>query len=162
MSMKVRRSPWTILAWPASLLLLLFLAWISGYVYWQVRIGRAIADLKREPAKYFNTPFYANPDLREIGSRGLHRMMGELDDAAGRGDEALAATFVCAIDDLLRGADEVDMKAAVSSGSYSQFREKMTLQEMREECREYRENGAEYRAAYAPWWKWWKGHRGRR
>jgi len=160
--MKARRSPWTLLAWPASLLAILLLIWISGYLYWQIRIGRAIAELKKGPAKYENQLFYADPDLLDIGSRGLYRMLQEYDEAASRGDEEQGFAFACAIQDLIRGADEVDGESAKASGSYDRTRERPTLAEMREACKDNLQNWPEVREWYAPWWKWWKGHRGRR
>ena len=162
MAMKSQRSLWTLLVWPLSLLAVLFVIWISGYLYWQIRISRAIAEVKKGPAKYVNQLFYADPDLLEIGSRGLYRMIVEYDEAASRGDEDQAFAFACAIQDLRSGADEVDGETARASGSYDLTRERPTLDEMREACRENLQNWPEYREWYAPWWKWWKGHRGRR
>jgi len=160
--MEARRSPWILLAWPASLLLLLLLVWISGYVYWQMRISRTIAELKRAPGKYEDQLFYANQDLLDIGSRGMPRLFGEFDEALARGDEDQAFAFACGIEDLFKGADEVDGQAAMTSGSYARTRERLTMAEMKDLCGEYLRDLPEYREMHAPWWKWWKGHRGRR
>lgn len=157
-----RRSAWTLLAWPLGAMAILLVVWLSGYVYWQLRISRAIADLRRDPTKYSTQIFYANTDLLEIGSRGLHRLFREYDDAVGRGNEEEAFAFSCGIEDLLRGADEVGGEPAKLSGSFKRTRDRATMDEMRLESREYLNDWPSYEAGYAPWWKWWKGHRGRR
>jgi hypothetical protein len=162
MTMKIRRSQWILLAWPASLLALLCLTWISGYVYWQIRISRAIAELKRGPAKYEQQLFYADPDLLDIGSRGLPRLIGEFEVALHRGEEDLAFAFACGIGDLISGADEVDGGAAKASGSYARTRPRLSMEEMKVQYQEYQEYWPEYREMLPPWWKWWKGHRSRR
>jgi len=158
MSVKAKRSPWILLLWPASLLLTLGVIWTTGYVYWQIRISGAIAELKRGPGKYETESFYADPDLLDIGSRGIPRMLNEYEDALARGDEDRAFAFYCGLEDLRRGADEVSTGAAKTSGSYSRVRERPTLKEMREDCREHMKDWPEYRTWYAPWWKWWDGH----
>src|SRR5262245_61059406 len=124
--MKVRRSQWILLVWPASLLAVLFVIWISGYIYWQIRISRAIAELKKGPAKYETQLFYANPDLLEIGSRGIYRLLREWEAALDRGDEDQAFAFACGLHDLQRGASEVNGEAAKASGSYQRIRERST------------------------------------
>jgi len=158
MNTKQRRSPWILLLWPASLLLVLIVSWATGYIYWQIRISRAIAELKHGPGKYETQLFYADPDLLDIGSRGILRMLREYDDALGRGDEDLAFAFHCGLEDLRRGAMEVSGDAARASGSYSRTRERPTLQEMREDCKDTLQNWPVYESWYAPWWMWWDGH----
>jgi len=162
MTMKVKRSPWILLLWPASLLLTVAVIWATGYVYWQIRIGGAIAELKHDPARYETRLFYADPELIEIGSRGLGRLLDEYEDAALRGDEDLAFVFSCGLGDAYHGANEVSAEGARSTGSYSRTRERMTLAEMRAEVKEIRENLSWYRDRYPAWWKWWKGRLGRR
>jgi len=160
MTDKKRRSPWILLAWPASLLAILALIWISGYVYWQIRISRAIAELKKGPAKYREQLFYADLDLLEIGSRGIPRILRELEDAVDRGDEDQASTFSYGLADLQHGAHEISAEAAKASSSYLRTRERASLEELREDCRRYLEDWPEVKTWYAPWWKWWEGHRG--
>jgi len=162
MSIKVRRSQWIFLIWPASLLLLLFLIWVSGYVYWQIRISRAVAELRRGSGKYVNTPFYADPELLRIGSRGFPRLVGEFEAAVDRGDEDQAFTFFCGIDDVFRGALEVTDAAAAASGSYAPARQRPSFEELKKACRDFRESWAEYREMFPPWWQWWDGHERRR
>jgi len=160
---KPKRSPWILLLWPASLMLTVGVIWTTGYVYWQIRISGAIAELKRDgPARYENQLFYADPDLIEIGSRGVWRLLDEYEDAAARGDEDQAFAFSCGLGDALRGASEVSAEGAMSSGSYSRTRERRTLQEMRYEVKEFRDEISWYRGHYPGWWKWWTGRIGRR
>jgi hypothetical protein len=162
MEMPPKRSPKAIFIALAALPLLAALAWLSGFVYWQLRISRAIADLKRSgPGKYETELFYANPELLRIGSRGLPRFLDELDQALLRGDEDQAFTFCCGLTDLLNGAEEVDGNAASASGSYLRTRERQTLEEMRAGFRQSKEDWPDVRTWYAPWWKWWVGHRRR-
>lgn len=158
MDMAPKRSRWIVVASLAFLPLALALVWVSGYVYWQIRIGRAIAELRRGTGKYTTELFYANPDLLQIGSRGIPRVLGELDLALLRGDEEQAFAFSCGLTDLENGAAEVDGAAAAASGSYARSRPRLTLEEMRALVKEYQENWPEYRDSYAPWWIWWKGH----
>jgi hypothetical protein len=158
---KNKRSPWILLAWPGSLLVILAVIWISGYVYWQIRISRAIAELKKGPAKYTDQLFYADPDLLEIGSRGIPRVLREWEQALDRGDEDQAFALACGLSDLQHGASEVSTEAAKASSSYTRSRERPSMKEMRENCRDYLEDWREYESWYAPWWKWWQGHRGR-
>jgi hypothetical protein len=159
MSLKIKRSQWILLVWPASILAILFVIWISGYVYWQIRISRAIAELKRGPAKYEQQLFYADADLLEIGSRGILRLLREWDEALSRGDEDQAFAFACGIQDLFSGASEVSGKAARGSGSYARTRIKPSMKSMRDECRQYFDEWPGYEAWFAPWWMWWEGHR---
>ena len=161
MTTKGKRSPWTLLAWPASLLLLLFLIWASGYLYWQIRISRAIAELKKGPAKYEEQLFYADPDLLEIGSRGVLRVLHEWEEALARGDADQAFALACGLDDLRHGASEISAEAAKASGSYARLRIRPSMISMQEDCKSYLEDWPEYEAWYAPWWKWWEGHRSR-
>jgi len=157
MGMAPKRSPKPALIGIAILLALPFLAWLSGYLYWQVRIGRAIEDLQRHPQRYTEELFYADPELMQIGSRGLSRMLGELDQALLRGDEDLANALTCGLSDLLSGAMEVNGKAAASAGSYERTRTRQSLEEMKALLQEYRDNWAEYQQMYPPGWMWWNG-----
>jgi len=133
MTMNARRSPWAPLVWFLSLLAALLLLWISGYLYWQIRISRAVADLKREPSKYPETPYYKNADLLRIGSRGLPRLIEELDLALAAGHEDQEMALYFGIGDLVEGA----------WGGYGQtagqsrlpLRERPSLTEMRQEYR---------------------------
>ena len=156
-SPKGKRSPWVLFLWPAALLLTLAVIWTTGYVYWQVRISRAIADLKREPAKYFETPHHKNADLLLIGSRGFHRLFAELDDAVDRGDEDRAAALTCGIADLVEGAWRGYGKNV--DESVLPFRVRESLSEMRESCHEFAREWPNIRDAYPPWWQWWTGTR---
>ena len=162
MTVKAKRSPWMLLLWPAAAVLTLGVIWTTGYVYWQIRISGAITELKKGPGKYESQLFYADPDLIEIGSRAIGRLLDEYEDAALRGDEDLAFAFSCGLGDAYRGATEVSAEGAMSTGSYSRTRDRMTLAEMRAEVREIRENPSWYRDRYPAWWKWWKGRLGRR
>jgi len=159
---KAKRSPWIILLWPASLLLILSTIWITGYVYWQIRISRAMAELKKGPERYENRLFYADPDLLEIGSRGVLRCLREWEDALDRGDENQAFAFYCGLGDLLHGASEVSAEAAKATSSYTRTPERPPLQEMRDECKQYLQQWSEVKTWFAPWWQWWNGHELRR
>jgi len=162
MNMKGRRSSWTFLIWPVSLLALVFIIWISGYLYWQIRISRAIAELKKGPARYTDQLFYSDPDLHEIGSRGVLRVLREWDEALSRGDRDQGFAFACGLQDLLNGASEVSAEAAKAANSYSRTRERPSMEEMREDCREFLGNWKDYEPSFAPWWQWWNGHELRR
>ena len=155
--MTSRRSPWALLIWPAALIVLVFVVWISGYLYWQIRISRAVADIKRDPSKYLKTPHYKNADLIRIGSRGLPRLLEELDLALAAGDVDQATGLYFGIGDLVEGA----------WGGYGQnadqsrlpLRERPSWTEMRQECREIINTWPQARGEFPPWWKWWSGSR---
>jgi hypothetical protein len=156
--MAPKRAAKIAVSWLASIPLVLALVWFTGFLYWQMRISRAIAELQRGPGKYESELFYANADLLEIGSRGLPRILGELEGALLRGDEDQAFAFSCGLSDLTSGAEEKDGKAAAASGSYERTRKRLSMEEMKELVREYRDNREEVQSWYAPWWKWWEGH----
>jgi hypothetical protein len=146
--MKSHRSPWILLVWPASLIAALLILWISGYLYWQVRISRAIAELQREPTKFSSR----NSDLLDIGSRGFPRLIRELDDALARGDQVQAVAFFCGCQDLFAGAHRDDGKGAVNRADVS-------MEYMRKDCKELQTNWPEFQRLFAPWWMWWSGKR---
>jgi len=149
MGMKTRRSPWFVLLWPASLLAVLLVIWVSGYVYWQIRISRAIADLRREPAKLSSR----NPDLLDIGSRGFSRMIGELDGALAREDQVQAAAFLCGLEDLFAGAVGDDGRGVADRHRM------LSMAAMRKECQSLQADWPQFRRLFAPWWMWWSGKR---
>lgn len=153
MTMKSRRSPWTLLVWPLSLLAILFAVWITGYLYWQIRISRALADLQRGPSRYFDTPDYRNENLLNIGSRGFPRFFEALQAAVARGDEDQAAVLYCGMGDLIEGA----WGDPGQPRRYSPFLEKPSLATMRKDCREFIQSHSP--DDYAPWWMWWSGSR---
>jgi hypothetical protein len=155
-----RRLPWTLLIWPAALMGVVLVIWISGYLYWQIWISRAVADIKREPAKYFTTPNYRKEDLLKIGSRGFGRFFDELESALALGDEDQAAALHCGIADLVEGA--WGRYGPEADRSRLPLRERSSWAEMRKDCREIVQTWSQYKDEYAPWGKWWKGHRGRR
>jgi hypothetical protein len=147
---------WLILA--VAVVMTAFIAWLSGFLYWQLRISRAIEELRRGPGTYETELFYANPDLLQIGGRGIPRILGELEDALMRGDEDQAFAFTCGLTDLGNGAMEVNARAAASSGSYERTRPRLSMDEMKTLVQEYRENWSEfYQQVYSPWWMWWDG-----
>jgi hypothetical protein len=152
MNMKPR-SPWALLFWPASLIALIFLAWISGYLYWQIRISRAVADVKRDPSKYFVTPNYQNEDLLKIGSRGFRRFIEELEGALARGEVDQAAALYFGLGDLAQGAwCEIGQAAEQPT-----LRDKPSMAEMRAGCQDF--ISAWPQDEYAPGWMWWSGAR---
>jgi hypothetical protein len=81
--------------------------WTTGYVYWQIRISAAITELKEGPGKYENQLFYANPDLLEIGSRGIGVLLDEYEDAlAQRATRTWPSPSLRPGDALRRGATD--------------------------------------------------------
>ena len=140
---------------------LVLVVWLSGYLYWQMRISRAIEALKRGPDRYSTELFFADRELLRIGSRGIPRMLGEIDDALLRGDDDLAFVLSCGLSDLVSGAQEVGADAAAAAGSYERTRERPSAEELRANFQEWKEGWPEMREWYSPWWMWWQGHRRR-
>lgn len=153
--MTARRSPWALVLWPAGLIGVLFAVWIAGYLYWQIRIGRAVADLQQVPAKYFVTPYYRNDELIQIGSRGFRRLLVELDGALARGDVDQAAAFYWGFADLLQGSWGDFGKAPL----YDALREKPSPARMRADRDAFVSSWSHSPEDYAPWWMWWTGTR---
>jgi len=89
-AMKTKRSPWTLLAWPASLLSILVVIWISGYVYWRIRINREIVDLRRDTAARLIARNPPSELLHRAGSRAIRPLLEEMNDALQRNDRELA------------------------------------------------------------------------
>jgi hypothetical protein len=153
MTLSARRTPWALIVWPASLIGLVFVVWLSGYLYWQIRISRAVGDIQREPSKYFTTPNYRNEDLLQIGSRGFRRLFEEVEGALDRGEEEQAAALYCGIADLVEGAWGGDGH----SPERPSLRDRPAAADIRRECRQFNSNWAHFEALYAPRWKWWVG-----
>ena len=108
-----------------------------------------IAELQREPTKSSSR----NSDLLGIGSRGFPRLIRELDDALARGDQVQAVAFFRGCQDLFAGALGDDGKGADSP------RSTVSMEFMRNECKELQANWPQFQRLFAPWWMWWSGKR---
>jgi hypothetical protein len=154
MNMKPR-SPWALLLWPAAVIGVVFVIWTTGYLYWQIRISRAVAEIKRAPSKYFVTPQYQNEDLIRIGSRGFPRFLDELEGALARGEADQAAALHCGLSDLMQGSWGDYGKAA----AYDDLRLKPSPEQMRADRDEFVGALSQDPDAYPPRWMWWSGTR---
>jgi hypothetical protein len=149
------RFPWRLLIWPAALIGVVFVIWTTGYLYWQIRISRAVADVKRDPSKYFVMPNYQNEDLIRIGSRGFRRLLDELDGALARGEVDQAAGLYCGLTDLVHGSWGDYGKAA----AYDDLRLKPSPEQMRADRDEFIGTLSQDPEAFPPRWMWWSGTR---
>lgn len=136
--------PRALVVWLLSVPMLLLLVWLSGHLYWQVRIGRALSSLE-DPA--------TDPMLIRIGSRGIPRCVDELEAALARGDEKRARALTRGLIHLIAGAYEVPV--------HFQLKEDLdrvsSREQMENAVREYRNMAPKERAKYPAWWMWWRG-----
>jgi len=145
------RFPRVLAVWLVSVPTLLLVAWFSGYLYWQVRIGRAITEIHRQPGTHVSS---ANPELLRIGSRGIPRFVAELEGALSRDDDEQARAFTRGLIDLIAGF--YDLPAQQANDERSRFQSR---KEIEQAVRDYRNMSPEERAQLPPWWMWWKGRR---
>ena len=124
--------------------MLLLVAWLSGHLYWQVRIGRALSSLE-DPA--------TDRALIRIGSRGIPRCVDELEGALARGDEKQACALTRGLVHLIAGAYDiqVDQRIKEDRDRFS------SREEMDSAVREYRNMPPKERAKFPAWWMWWRG-----
>ena len=153
--MSPKRFPKAVVIWTAAIPTVLASLWLSGYLYWQVQVGRALSELRRGPGKYASEPNHVDPDLLRIGSRGIPRFVDELDLALSRGTEDQAFGILCGLSDLIAGFYGEPAARAASERP----RIRRTPEEMREVVREYREALPDLKKTFPPWWRWWKGSR---
>ena len=133
-------------AWLVGIPTLLLAVWFSGHLYWQVRIGRAIAALESSGSDY---------ELFRIGSRGISRLIDELEGALRRGDDRQAGALTRILPHLIARCHEVGMLENPRA-SNDQSRVQTRL-EMKKLVSEWRNMPPQDRENFPPWWMWWKG-----
>jgi hypothetical protein len=138
------RFPRALAVWLVLVPTLLVLTWLSGHLYWQIRIGRAMATLE-DPA--------TDQALIRLGSRGIPRFVDELERALSRGDDRQARAITRGLLHLIAGAYEIQADQGIRADP-DRF---WSREEMEHAVREYRDMPPKERAKYPRWWMWWRG-----
>jgi len=154
--MKTKRSPWTLLVWPASLLAILALIWISGYVYWQIRINREIVDLRRDTAARLIARNPPSELLHRAGSRAFRPLLEEMNDALQRNDRELANLLFRVSNDTWACSLQPSMDITLGWASTSTD---CALDYLRAVAKRDEALWESERKNYPPWWMWWRGSR---
>ena len=158
--MPSRRISWFGVVGVLSLLAVVTLAWLAGYLYWQRRISRSIEEVTRY-GKWMDDYWYRDAELYRIGSRGIPRLLRELDTTISRGDDKKGLLIACALADALNGAEDDDMDPSVLP-TFAPPRTAQSLEDVNALFRSYENHWLAQRHHYPPWWMWWNGHRYRR
>jgi hypothetical protein len=138
--------PRALTIWLVSVPTLLLVVWLSGHLYWQVRIGRAISALQ-------------DPDtdqkLVRIGTRGFPQFVDALERALARNDEKRARALTRGLVHLIAGA--FDANSPADQRILQDLPRFQSREEMERIVREYRDLPAKHPGRFPPWWMWWKG-----
>jgi hypothetical protein len=138
--------PRALVLWLVSAPLLLLVAWLLGHLYWQFRIGRAISALHSSGSDH---------ELFRIGSRGIPRLIDELEDALRRGDDRQAGALTRILPPLIGRCYEVGL---LENPRATQDQPRLqTRLEMKKLVYDWRNMPPQDRAYFPAWWMWWKG-----
>jgi len=134
----------------------ILLIWVIGYLYWQIRIGREIRDLRRNASTLLTAKEPPSEVLRKSGSRAFPTLLRELDEAAHRGDIEAANLFYRVLVDVRICSLE---KSWDSTFGWDTTPGTLSLEYLRR-LSEYEEKRWRFfQERYPPWWMWWDGKR---
>jgi len=143
----------------ASLLAVMIVTWLGGFIYWRIKISRGLSNVKREVKERLPAETELPSMLYDAGSRAMPYLLEEMRESISRGDvsttvvlyrEFYDARYLATKHKYPEGQRRSVLTGMSSSTSIEDLRRLHQFEEVR---------WADERQLYPPWWMWWSGFR---
>jgi hypothetical protein len=157
--MSGKRRFWTFLAWAICIPTALLLLWSAGFLYWRLRMARALADLQRETEARMDVMNPPPSLFSPAGSRAIPYLLRELRDAISRGDRKIAIVLYR---EVVFAAEAAEAQASPKSRQrtrHSLIPNSSSIDHLQRVLEETQRWWVREQADFPPSWMWWEGGR---
>jgi len=147
------------MAWATSISVALLLTWSLGFLYWHLKIDRALAEIREEARTH--TGISTSYVSRLVGAerRAIPRLLREFKEALARKDRNLAQALCWELRDAWEGADSRDDGDILRSYHGPRLDDNASLEILEAVYADEDLIWNEKHDLYPAWWMWWTGRR---
>jgi hypothetical protein len=153
------RRPWTVLAWAISIPAALLLIWCAGFLYWRLRMARALADVQRETEARMDV---LNPPpslFSPAGSRAIPHLLREMLEAISRNDRKTAVVLCREFSSTVKAAEAGAFSKNFRGTHFGLIPNNSSLDHLRSVWKINQEWWAREQGHFPTAWMWWSGTR---
>ena len=147
------------LSWAACFLLILFVVWWSGFIYWRIAVNRAILDLRHDTPARLNSSNPPSPLLHHAGSRATPALLQAMTEATHWEDRELANLLYRVHVDTLLCSCYVDPPWTDTTLGWDLTPEMCSMKFLTAVAKDESARWEQRKKDYPPWWMWWRGRR---